>query len=222
MGLAIADAEDVYGFQLENRRDLLGYPVCGSSESAASRDAAAIIPTSGGSYALAQLWRHDMSAFHTLEGDEQDAIVGKTKRGAYVHEQACPNSRDRVDLQSNPGKLVFAYNQGLPADSHVARMIGVDPESRRLRIVSHCMPCGHLAPGPLVKNNIHETGMFFLAYCKDPTVFHYMLSRMIGAPIHGDVRMKRPCDSIMRYNQCIRGQLYYIPSKEQLAAVSRL
>ncbi len=214
---AIADAEDIYGFSYNGGQDLLGFPMCGSSETANKTkkelSQRAVLPTTGGSYALAQLWRHSLYEFSDLSQRGQELVVGKNRQGKYLCEKM-------VDLASRPDQLAVALESGtLPSDAHVARVIGCDPDSKRLGVVSHAMPCGSLAPGPLTRDNIHEPGMFYLAYSNDPVVFSYMLNRMAGLPVR-EKGQRQMVDGVMRFSQCLRGQIYYIPSQQQLQALA--
>jgi putative iron-dependent peroxidase len=217
---SIEDAEDVYGFRFKRGKDVLGYQlreVAGAGAEAREptpqqRVDAAVIPTTGGSYALAQQWRHDLYAFADLPEPAQDAVIGKSKRtGEYL---------GGVPLDSEPHRVAQALERGLPEAAHVARMIGLDKHGQRLQIVRQSMPCGSVAPGPVPRDNIHEPGLFFLAYSNDPAVFNYMLDRMVGLPIRGSGSDKRPPDSIMKYSSCVRGQMYYVPSQQQLLALA--
>ena len=223
---SIEDAEDVYGFRFQRGKDVLGYQlreVAGAEARGPTpqqRADAAVIPTTGGSYALAQQWRHDLYAFADLPEPAQDAVIGKSKRtGEYL---------GGVPLDSEPHRVAQALERGLPEAAHVARMIGLDKHGQRLQIVRQSMPCGSVAPGPVPRDNIHEPGLFFLAYSNDPAVFNYMLDRMVGLPIRGSGSGslsgsgsdKRPPDSIMKYSACVRGQMYYVPSQQQLLALA--
>jgi len=202
---------------MDENRDILGHRLHDlNKDSAATLHEAAVIPTTGGSYALAQLWRHRLFDFGDLPPDAKDAVFGKTQADdKYICDA-------KVDLESRPDQLAFAIDAGLPEGSHVARMIGVDQDGNRLRIVRQSMPCGGIAPGPVDKDNIHEPGLFFLGFSRDPLVFDYMLKRMAGQPIRDPSRDKRPCDEVMRYSQCLRGQLFYIPSLQQLDSLANL
>mmetsp|Transcript_14640 Transcript_14640/g.23837 ORF Transcript_14640/g.23837 Transcript_14640/m.23837 type:complete len:484 (-) Transcript_14640:29-1480(-) len=217
---SIIDAEDVYGYEYENGKDLLGYSLhrC-NNENEENRFETAVVKNTGGSYALSQLWRHRLYEFEDLSEEAQNQVIGKCKKT----DEYLVDDRAEVDLGSDtPTDLDQAILHGLPATSHVARVIGVDQHSKKLKIVRQGMPCGSIAPGPVGQDNIQEPGLSFLAYANNPTIFNYMLARMVGTPIRGSIKEKRPNDQIMEYSKCIRGQMYYVPSKQQLAALTQL
>mmetsp|Transcript_22461 Transcript_22461/g.44124 ORF Transcript_22461/g.44124 Transcript_22461/m.44124 type:complete len:494 (-) Transcript_22461:155-1636(-) len=222
---SIFDAEDLYGFKYRDNRDLTGFRIDHDSASDASpemiqmRRDIACEPTTGGSYMLAQVWRHKLFEFMDLSTEEQEGVYGRTKESfRYV---------GSVDLGKHPDKLAHAIDSGLPEESHIARVIGVDQGGNRLRIFPQSLPTGTWAPGPVHKENTHEPGLCFLAYTQDPVVFSYMCRRMVGAPVRADQEStadskERPSDALLKYSRCIRSQLYYAPSAQQLKALAAL
>ncbi|GBG30305.1 Hypothetical Protein FCC1311_065242 [Hondaea fermentalgiana] len=218
---SIYDAEDVYGFRYRDDLDFTGFRIYkktsydDSAKAVESRREVATEPTTGGSYMLSMLWRHKLFDFVDMPTRDQEAVFGKTKDShRYL---------GNIDLAEHPDKLAHAIDSGLPEDSHVARMIGVDQGGHRLRIVPQSLPTGSWAPGPVHSENTHEAGLGFVAYAQDPVVFSYMLRRMVGASVRADDQRKdRPSDALLRYTRCIRAQLYYAPSAEQLKSLARL
>jgi len=210
---SIYDAEDIYGYDYKDGKDLMEFKLHGNPGSVAKRIETATISSSGGSYALVQLWRHLVYDFKDLSNEQQNQVIGKSKQtGEYL----C-----QVDLQNHPELLAEAMQSGLPESSHIARMIGVDRDGKRLGIVRQSMPTGSWAPGPIPEDNTQESGIVYLAYAQDPLIFTYMLQRMVGFPIRGNSRESRPADSILKYNECLRGQFFYMPSQEQIRALTQ-
>lgn len=97
---AIADRMvDLAGFSYHGNRDLIGF-VDGTAnpKDREAKEAAALIPGRGGTFAFTQKWLHDLDAFNALAVGEQEAVVGRTKV-------------DDVELEGD----------AMPADSHVSR-----------------------------------------------------------------------------------------------------
>jgi len=184
---AIYDAEDVYGYH-----ETKDWSVSSCEN---DRYETAVVPTTGGSFLLAQQWRHDHLAFDSIGSDARDLVIGK-HGSDYLY--------DTTDLS-------IAICNGLPENSHVAKVTVLDPLGKQFKIVRQGMSCGSLAPGSVSKNNIHEYGSFFVGYSRDPMIFNYMLGRMTVS--------KAP-DALLRFNKCIRSQLYYVPSVQQLKALA--
>ena len=209
---AVVFAEDTSGFKLRHSRDFTGFELHTVNPSTTlERCEAALVPETGGSYVLFQRWEHRLGAFAELSEEEQEAVIGKRKRKpqAYLGD---------VDLAEKPDELASAVRSGLPAASHVARVMGVDPSGKRLAIVRQSLPCGTVA-SPWSRGK-DRPGLAFVAYSSNPVVFRYMLDRLAGVGAGGSVRGGR--FDMMRYSSCVRGALFFVPSRAQLNQLAAL
>ncbi len=93
---------DLPGFTYHDSRDLIGFVDGTANPKAEAQQLAALIPEgndgAGGSFVLTQKWVHDLDAFKSLGVNEQEKIVGRTKK-------------DSIELEGS----------AMPADSHVSR-----------------------------------------------------------------------------------------------------
>ena len=114
--------EDTQGFVYRDSRDLTGF--IDGTENPTLDDAPTVAlvaqgPGAGGSFALVQRWRHDLTHFHALPVAEQEKVIGRTKR-------------DSVQLDD------------LPPNSHVSRMV-VETEHGELKLWRRSVPWGKAA-----------------------------------------------------------------------------
>jgi len=91
---------DLAGFAYHGSRDLIGFvDGTGNPKDQAGKEAAALVPGSGGgSHLMTQQWVHDLAKFNRLGVAEQEAVVGRTKV-------------EDVELEG----------EAMPPDSHVSR-----------------------------------------------------------------------------------------------------
>lgn len=99
----VADIQlDISGFKNRESRDLTGFVDGTANPKDEKRMAAAQIPVgqagAGGSYVLSQQWRHNLQGFLRLSTEQQEAVIGRTKR-------------DDIELEGD----------AMPVDSHVSR-----------------------------------------------------------------------------------------------------
>jgi len=190
----------------------------------------ATMPSTGGSFALVQKWHHDLDAYRGMSKEERECVFGKTEDGAkYV---------GKINLNKYPDFVQKAIASGLPRESHVARVIGLNPDCSKLEIVRQSLPYGNASPNIFIKNSRFgifsssysveqaDVGLSFVAYSKDPMIFNYMLDRMTGKRIirgHSSNSSESECtDSILQYSECLTGQFFYVPSLQQLNALATL
>jgi porphyrinogen peroxidase len=85
LGDAITVVDEVSGFRYFDSRDLLGFvdgtanPTAGDLPEAALISEAEDPAFAGGSYVVVQKYLHDLVAWNALKGEEQEAIIGRTK-----------------------------------------------------------------------------------------------------------------------------------------------
>ncbi len=112
-------AEDTQGFVYRDGRDLTGFIDGTENPSLEEAPGVALIadgPGAGGSFALVQRWRHNLTRFQALSQEEQERTIGRTK----------PDSVQLLDL---------------PPTSHVARMV-VETAAGELKIWRRSVPWG--------------------------------------------------------------------------------
>ena len=117
---ALVVVEDQPAFVYRDHRDLTGF--VDGTENPAPDEAADVAlvpdgPAAGGSFALVQRWRHQLTPFLHLPQAEQEAVIGRTKP-------------DSVELED------------LPATSHVSRMV-VEEDGEELAIWRRSAPWGN-------------------------------------------------------------------------------
>lgn len=100
---AVADVQlDISGFKNRESRDLTGFVDGTANPKEEKRIDAAQIPAgqpgAGGSYVFSQQWRHNLQGFQQLTTEQQEAVIGRTKR-------------DNIELEGD----------AMPVDSHVSR-----------------------------------------------------------------------------------------------------
>lgn len=150
-------ADEVYGFQYFDERDLLGFVDGTENPVGAAAFAAVTIGDedpafAGGSYVIVQKYLHDLAAWDALPVEEQERVVGRTKLS---------------DIE-----LPDAVK---PANSHVTANTVFDAAGRQRQIVRDNMPFGEVGTG--------EFGTYFIGYAASPDVIEQMLHNMfIGNP----------------------------------------
>jgi len=182
---SIEECDCVHGFQYQNKQKRKNsekesesdtYDISGSKINVANpkeRARTALIPTTGGSYVLAQKWRHDLNAFKCLNKHERESVFGKTEDGlSYLGE---------VDIDNNPEYIQKAIMSGLPKESHVARVIGMNPDCTKIEIVRQSLPYGNI-----------ETVITPEAGSVWKKMFYGQVTRNhVSAAGHGDLRVIR-------------------------------
>lgn len=113
---------DVPGFVYRDSRDLSGFVDGTENPGVEAAFAVAIVPDgpgAGGSFVLAQRWRHDLAVLHALEETDQERVIGRTKR-------------DSVELDDDVK----------PTDAHIARVVIDDDDGEELEIYRRSVPYG--------------------------------------------------------------------------------
>jgi porphyrinogen peroxidase len=114
-------AAETAGFVYHDSRDLTGF--IDGTENPAVEEAydVAVVPPghsgAGGSYALAQRWVHDLAAFHALSDEEQERVVGRTKRESVeLDDDAKPETAHiaRVVIEDEAGEELEIYRRSVP------------------------------------------------------------------------------------------------------------
>jgi putative iron-dependent peroxidase len=142
----------IYGASL----DMTGF-IDGTGNPEASRDVeVAIVPNGqpgeGGTHVLAQRWVHDLTAFHALSIEAQEAVFGRRKTDSErLRTQPAGSHLSHVELR-----------EGTTAD---------DSKPKRNEISRRSTPYA-----------FHDgtVGLYFLAFCKDQAPFRERLRAMYG------------------------------------------
>ena len=145
-----------------------------------------------------------------LIGDEDPDFAGGSYVIAqrFVHRLERWNSMPQREQEGIIGRTkpdsVELGDDVKPPTAHIARVV-IEEEGEELEIVRHSMPYG---------NASGESGLFFLAYSRDLTIFDKMLQRMFG--LSGD----NLHDRLMEFTEPVSGGYFFAPSVEQLRALA--
>lgn len=134
---AIVRVEDRYGWQYRDGRDLSGF--IDGTENPSTKDErieASVIPETGGSFLIHQVWQHDLQSLRRVEQREQEEWIGRKKEWSEELSE-----------------------KEMPITSHVRRMR--DEQFKRVPIVRQSMPFGSVGgdSGLLFiayANNVHK------------------------------------------------------------------
>lgn len=114
-------AAEVAGFVYHDSRDLTGFIDGTENPTVEAAYAVATVgagrPGTGGSYALAQRWVHDLVAFHVLAEAEQEGIIGRTKADSTELADAVkPETAHiaRVVMEDGNGDEIEIYRRSVP------------------------------------------------------------------------------------------------------------
>ena len=153
---AVSTADEVYGFNYFDDRDLIGF-VDGTENPVdqAACDAAIIgeedAEFGGGSYVIVQKYLHALDKWNTIPIEQQERIVGRTKLSNIELDDAVK-----------------------PASAHNALTTIVE-DGKQLEIVRDNMPFGDAGKG--------EFGTYFIGYARSPHRIEQMLTNMfVGKP----------------------------------------
>lgn len=115
--------DEVNGFHYLDDRDLTGFIDGTENPEGEERAEVALIDDepefNGGSYVLTQRYVHNLPKWQTVEDDEQEKIIGRTKP-------------DSIELDEDV----------MPDTSHVSRVV-IEEDGEELKIVRHSLPYGH-------------------------------------------------------------------------------
>lgn len=117
-----------HGFLFRDSRDLTGFIVGTSNPKDDERHEVALIPSgahAGGSFVLTQRWLHDLSAFHAQEIEDQERVIGRTKKSS-------------IELDK----------EHMPPDSHVSRF-EIEREGSEVEVYRRSTPTGGLTDAGL-------------------------------------------------------------------------
>lgn len=108
-----------HGFLFRDSRDLTGFIDGTSNPQGDKRNAVALISSgahAGGSFILTQRWLHDLAAFNAQEVEEQERVIGRTKKSSIEldEEHMPPDSHvSRTEIE-NEGSEVEIYRRSTP------------------------------------------------------------------------------------------------------------
>lgn len=150
-------ADETTAFRYLDSRDLLGFVDGTENPELTEAEEAALTSEelyAGGSYVLVQKYVHDMAAWESLNTEEQERVIGRTKL-------------DNLELDDDE----------MPSNSHVSLNDLEDDEDGASRsIVRDNLAFGSVAEG--------EFGTYFIGYARDPQITEDMLRNMfIGNPV---------------------------------------
>jgi len=141
-----------------------------------------------------------------LIGDEDSEFAG----GSYVIAQRFVHHLERwntMPQQEQEGIIGRSKPDSVelddavkPPTAHIARVV-IEKNGEELEIVRHSLPYGAVCG---------ESGLFFLAYSRDLTIYDKMLQRMFG--LSGDGLH----DRLMEFTEAVSGGYFFAPSVEQL------
>ncbi|MFC7419035.1 Dyp-type peroxidase [Iodobacter arcticus] len=148
------------------------------------------------------------------EGDERAEVAlvsdGDWAGGSYIHLQRYVHRMEQwkklpVRQQEAVMGRTKETNEELPDEdrphtAHISRVI-IEENGEELAMLRHSMPYG--APGG-------EKGLYFISYCKTPSVFEKMLTRMVAPTSDGRV------DHLLNFTRAVTGAAFFAPSIEQL------
>ncbi|MBF0094151.1 MAG: Dyp-type peroxidase [Alphaproteobacteria bacterium] len=135
-----------------------------------------------------------------LVGDEDPAFAG----GSYVSLQRYVHDLPR--WEGNPvaeqEKTIGRTKDGdeeladdvKPPTAHIARVV-IEENGEELEVVRHSMPYGTTS----------ESGLYFIAYCRDPTPFRRMLTRMVQRDGEGHY------DRLLDFTRPVTGASFFAP-----------
>lgn len=141
-----------------------------------------------------------------LIGDEDAEFAGGSYVIAqrYVHHLERWNTMPQQEQEGVIGRSkpdsVELDDDVKPSTAHIARVV-IEEDGEELEIVRHSLPYGD-ATG--------KSGLFFLAYSRDLTIYDKMLQRMFG--LSGDGLH----DRLMEFTEAVSGGYFFAPSVEQL------
>lgn len=176
--------EEVQSFQYLDQRDLTGFIDGTENPQGEERAAAALVEQ---------------------EEDPEFAGGSYVLAQRYVHrldawaEQAVED-QEKVIGRTKPDSVELPDDKK-PGTAHISRVV-IEEEGQELEILRHSMPYGSIT-GP--------SGLVFLAYSKDLSIFEKMLSRMYG--VSGDGIH----DHLMDFTTPKTGAFFFAPSLETLA-----
>ncbi len=120
--------QEEHGFLLRDSRDLTGFIDGTSNPKDDERLEVALIDSgyhTGGSYVMTQRWLHDLTAFHAQQIEEQERVIGRTKKSS-------------IELDE----------EHMPRDSHVSRT-EIEREGSEVEIYRRSTPTGGMTDAGL-------------------------------------------------------------------------
>lgn len=190
----IADIQlDLEGIKNIQARDLIGFVDGTANDEGDERLPVVLIPEgkpgAGGSYVLAQRWKHDLEAFNHLSIHEQEKVVGRTKE-------------ENVELE----------DESMPENSHVSRT-DAEVDGVGMSIFRRSYP--YMASQLRMESGQEEdkkpdNGLYFLAFACEMQRFTVQLERMLGLTEDGI------SDRLMQFSTPKTGSYWFMPSQADL------
>lgn len=189
-GDSVHVADETWGFQYFDERDLLGFvdgtanPLGADAESSALVTADDDASHAHGSYVVTQKYLHDLKGWSGLKNEQQEAIIGRTKLENVELDDAGP-----TEQKSHKTLTTVEGQDGAEYD-----------------ILRKNMPFGSPAAG--------EFGTYFIGYSRRLWVVEEMLKRMfVGNP-------PGKHDRILDYSRPVTGATFFAPPSTMLNDLS--
>jgi putative iron-dependent peroxidase len=133
---AASIADEAVSWPYRHDRDLTGFIDGTENPSLMDAPAIALIPDgspgAGGTVLLVQTWSHDVTAWESLPGAEQERVMGRAKEDSTELEDKPPESHVARTDQDRFGKV---FRRNMPyghATDHGTMFVGFSAEQRRL------------------------------------------------------------------------------------------
>ena len=185
LGTSVEVLEDVHGFTYMDSRDLTGF-IDGTANPKGDKERSQAARIGGEDKAFAGgSYVLTQRYIHDLEQWQRLAVKEQEK----IIGRTKPDS---VELDE----------KAKPPTAHISR-VEIEEDGEELKIVRHSYPYG---------NASGESGLFFIAYARDLTIFEKMLNNMYG--VAGDGLH----DHLMDYTRAVSGAFFFTPSLEVLGS----
>ncbi|TAJ83430.1 Dyp-type peroxidase [bacterium] len=179
--------EEIHGFRYLDSRDLTGFIDGTENPKGKERTQVALI------------------------GNEDPPFAGGsyvfTQR--YVHDlkkwTAIPQKEQEKVIGRSKRDSKELSDRTKPPTAHISRVV-IEEHGEELEIVRHSFPYG----------NMSESGLFFIAYSKNPDIPEKMLRRMMGTASDGIH------DHLMDYSRAVSGATFFAPSLAMLRSLGSL
>ncbi|SMC29744.1 putative iron-dependent peroxidase [Andreprevotia lacus DSM 23236] len=150
-------------------------------------------------------------------GDEKAEVAlladGEWAGGSYLHIQRyvhrlgqwqkLPTKQQEAVIGRSKVEDEELPDEDRPLTSHISRVV-IEEKGEELAMLRRSMPYG--LPGG-------EQGLYFVSYCRTPSVFEKMLTRMVAPTSDGRV------DHMLNYTRAVTGASLFAPSVEKLRSL---
>jgi porphyrinogen peroxidase len=187
LGNTVEVTDEVHGFRYLDSRDLTGF-IDGTENPKGNKERTAV----------------------ALIGNDDPQFTG----GSYVFTQrdihdlkkwaAVPTKEQEKVVGRRKTDSKELSDKAKPPTAHISRTV-IEKNGEELEIVRHSFPYG----------TVSESGLFFIAYSRDPAIPNKMLARTMGTA--GDAMH----DHLMDFTRAVTGANFFAPSLEVLKKLGR-